>query len=155
MNEWLPDQKTVVVIGERHHWVYHWIVPANVIGKWEITLSELGHRTPFILHLEQVYQYVVGAAILEGARRHLKNAKLTGNHLRFELGLERGGETLPMIFEGEVLGDVIDGTAKCGRSPRVPMHSLKAVRDPRTVEPIEVVSFMRSLYDKTKRKKER
>lgn len=151
MNEWLPDQKTVVVIGERHHWVYQWIVPANIIGRWELSMPELSDRAPFTLHLEQVYQYVVGAAILDDARRHLKNAKLSGSHLRFELELERGGETLPMIFEGEVLGDVIDGTAKWNRSPQEIEHSWKAVRDPRTVEPIDVVSFMRSLYDKTKR----
>lgn len=151
MNEWLPDQKTVVVIGERHHWVYHWIVPANVIGRWELAIPELRDRTPFTLHLEQVYQYVVGAAILDGSRRHLKNAKLSGSHLRFELELERSGETLPVIFEGEVLGDVMDGTAKWHQSPQVIKHSWRAVRDPRTMEPIDVVSFMRSLYDKTKR----
>ena len=149
MNEWLPDQKTVVVVGERHHWVYHWIIPANVIGRWELTIPELRDRTPFILHLEQVYQYVVGAAILDGSRRHLKNAKLSGSYLRFELELERSGEILPVIFEGEVLGDVMNGTAKWDRIPQEIKHSWRAVRDPRTMEPIDVVSFMRSLYDKT------
>jgi hypothetical protein len=139
------------VIGERHHWVYHWIVPANVIGRWELSIPELRDRTPFTLHLEQVYQYVVGAAIVDDSRKPLKNAKLSGNHLQFELDLERGGGIQPVIFEGEVLGDVINGTAKWDRSPQVIKHSWSAVRDPRTMEPIDVVSFMRSLYDKTKR----
>jgi SAM-dependent methyltransferase len=151
MNEWLPDQKTVVVIGERHHWVYYWIVPSNVIGRWDLSSSEFPGSTPITMHLEQVYQYVVGAVILNGSRKHLKKAKLSGNHLRFELDLQRDGEVLPVVFEGEVQGDVITGASTRNRNSLVIKHPWKAVRDPRTVEPIDVVSFMRSLYDKTKK----
>jgi SAM-dependent methyltransferase len=151
MNEWLPDQKTVVVIEERHHWVFYWIVPANVIGQWELTVPELFDEGPVTMFLEQVYQYVVGAIILGGSRRHLKNSKLSGNFLRFELEFERERKVLPILFEGEVHGDLIKGTATWNRSSRVIKHPWEAFRDPRTVEPIDVVSFMRSLYDKTKR----
>jgi SAM-dependent methyltransferase len=150
MNEWLPDNKTVVVIGERHHWIYHWIVPANVIGLWELYIPELRDGTPVSMHLEQVYQYVVGAVIWDGSRRHLKNAKLSGSQIRFELELQRAGKTLPIIFEGKAIGNVITGTAIWDQGPQVVKHPWEAVRDPRTMEPIDVVSFMRSLYDKTK-----
>jgi hypothetical protein len=139
-----------VVIGERHHWVYHWIVPANVIGWWEISIAEFRERTPFTMQLEQVYQYVGGAVILDGSRKHLKNAKLSGSHLQFELDLKKDGEVHPMFFEGKILGDVITGTATQNRGPQEIKRPWRAVRDPSTVEPIDVVSFMRSLYDKMK-----
>lgn len=150
MNEWIPDQKTVVVIGERHHWVYHWIVPANVIGRWELSIVEFRERIPFTMQLEQVYQYVVGTVIIDGSRKHLKNAKLSGSHLKFELDLKKGREVHPMFFEGKVLGDVITGTATQNRGPQEIKSPWRAVRDPSTVEPIDVVSFMRSLYNKMK-----
>jgi SAM-dependent methyltransferase len=151
MNEWLPDQKTVVVIEERHHWVYHWIVPANVIGGWELSIPGLQEKDPIPLFLEQVYQYVVGAAILDDSRKHLKNAKLSGSHLQFELELKKDGDVLPVVFEGDVRGDVITGIAVWGRDFQAEKHPWRAVRDPRTMEPIDVISFMRSLYEKTKR----
>lgn len=150
VNEWIPDKKTVVVIGERHHWVYHWIVPANVIGRWELSIAEFHERTPFTMQLEQVYQYVGGAVILDGSRKHLKNVRLSGTHLQFELDLKKDGEVLPMFFEGRVLGDAITGTAAQNRGPQEIKRPWRAVRDPSTVEPIDIVSFMRSLYDKMK-----
>lgn len=150
MNEWLPDQKTVVVIGNRHHWVYQWIVPANVIGRWEFSIAGFHGRSPFSMHLEQVYQYVAGVVMIEGFRRHLKNAKLNGNLIQFEVELQEGGQTLPMLFKGEVFGDVITGTAIQNSGSLEMERPWKASRDPSTVEPLDVVSFMRSLYDKTK-----
>jgi ubiquinone/menaquinone biosynthesis C-methylase UbiE len=150
MNEWIPDQKTVVVIGERHHWVYHWIVPANVIGQWELSIREFNDRTPIRMQLEQVYQYVVGAVIYDGFRKHLKNAMLSGSHLQFELDLQRGREILQMSFDGKVYGDVITGTATRNNGLEEIRSPWQAERDPSTVESIDVVSFLKSLYDKTK-----
>ncbi len=151
MNEWLPDQKTLVVVGERHHWVYYWTVPANVIGRWKLSVPELRGRTPVPMHLEQVYQYVVGAVILDGSRKHIRKARLSGNHLKFELDLQRNGEVLPVVFEGVVSGDVITGVSTWTRGSQVTKYAWRAVRDPRTMEPIDVVSFMKSLYEKTKK----
>jgi SAM-dependent methyltransferase len=150
MNEWIPDQKTVVVIGERHHWVYHWIVPANVIGRWELSIALFRDRIPFTMRLEQVYQYVVGTVDLDDSRNNLKNAKLSGSHLQFELDFQRGGEVLTLFFEGIVMEDVIKGTVRLRRGPQEIKSSWRAVRDPSTVEPIDVVSFVRSLHDKMK-----
>ncbi len=150
MNEWIPDHKTVVVIGGRHHWVYHWIVPANVIGRWELSVGEFSDRNPITMQLEQVYQYVVGAVIYDKSRKHLKNAKLSGDHLQFELDLQKGREVLQLFFEGKVFGDVITGTTT-GNSGQEEIKSLwRAERDPSTVEPIDVVSFVKSLYNRTK-----
>jgi len=148
MNEWLPDQKNVVVVGERHHWVYRWTVPANVIGHWDLVCSQFSDRAPVNMHLEQVYQHVIGTVIINGTRIHLQKTMLTGCHLQFELVLPDGEETSPVVFEGEVQGDVMIGEARWERRPRTKHQSWRAVRDPRTVEPIDVVSFMRSLYDK-------
>jgi SAM-dependent methyltransferase len=151
MNEWLPDQKTVVVVGDRHHWVYRWIVPANVIGRWKLSCPDFRGGTPITMHLEQVYQHVVGAVLLDGERNHLRKTKLTGDSLQFELDLQKGGKVFPGVFEGKVQGDVILGEITRDRGSRVEKYPWRAVRDPRTIEPIDVVSFMRSLYDKTKR----
>jgi SAM-dependent methyltransferase len=150
MNEWIPDQNTIVVIGDRHHWVYHWIVPANVIGHWELSIGEFNDRIPIRMQLEQVYQYVVGAVLYDGSQNHLKNTKLSGSHLQFELDLQIGKKTLSMFFKGEVLGDAITGTATRNNGPGEIKSLWRAERDPSTVEPLDIVSFMRSLYDKMK-----
>lgn len=150
MNEWIPDQMTVVVIGDRHHWVYHWVVPANVIGQWELSIGDFSDRTPIMMHLEQVYQYVVGAVIYDGSRKSLKNAKLSGSHLQFELDLQRGRKIFQMSFDGIIFGDVIAGTATRNSGLEEIKSQWRAARDPSTVESIDVVSFLKSLYDKTK-----
>jgi SAM-dependent methyltransferase len=151
MNEWLPDQKTVVVIGERHHWVYSWIVPANIIGQWELFCPELRDGTPITMYLEQVYQHIIGSVLLDDVRKHLRKTKLTGNQLQFELRIHRGRDVLSVVFNGEVQGDVMAGDVTLDRGSRIEKYPWRAVRDPRTMEPIDVLSFMRSLYDKTKR----
>jgi SAM-dependent methyltransferase len=150
MNEWIPDQKTVVVIGDRHHWVYHWIVPANVIGLWELSIGELADSAPITMQLEQVYQYVVGAAVYPKSRKHLKNAKLRGNHLEFDLDVYKGGRVFHMSFEGIVNGDIITGKTKRNSGLEEIKSTWRAERDPSTVEPIDVISFMKSLYNKRK-----
>jgi ubiquinone/menaquinone biosynthesis C-methylase UbiE len=151
MNEWIPDQKTLVVIGKRHHWIYQWTVPANVIGQWELSIAELSEKSPITMKLEQVYQYIVGIVFSNNFRKHLKNTKLNGNHLQFELELQRGGEVHQMFFEGKIHGDVINGTAAQNDGPPEAKSSWRAIRDPSTIEPLDIVSFVKTLYDKTDR----
>jgi SAM-dependent methyltransferase len=148
MNEWLPDRKTVVVIGDRHHWVYHWVVPANVIGHWKLSVGNLNTGNPMSMQLEQVYQYVVGAVVYEKSRKLLKNAKLSGSHLQFDLDYQMNSVVVRMSFEGIVKGDVVTGTAVWNGGQEKMTSPWRAERDPSTVEPIDVVSFMKSLYKK-------
>jgi len=150
MNEWIPDQKTVVVIGERHHWVYCWIVPANVIGKWDLSIVDLFDNSPFPMWLEQVYQYVVGTVRFGESQKHLKNTQLIGEKLQFELGLQDKRESFSLRFEGRVHGDIAEGTVVLTKGSQERMSSWKALRDPTTREPIDVVSFTRSLVDRIK-----
>jgi SAM-dependent methyltransferase len=150
MSEWIPDRKTLVVIGERHHWIYCWIVPANVIGKWELSIVDFHDNSPFPMWLEQVYQYVVGTVRFGGSRKHLKNAQLSGENLLFELDFQDKRETFSLRFEGRVHGGIAEGTVTLTQGSQNRMSSWKALRDPTTTEPIDVVSFTRTLVDRIK-----
>ena len=111
------------------------IVPANIIGQWEIVCPELRDGTPITMYLEQVYQHMVGAVLLDDARKHLRKTKLMGNKLQFELDIQRDRDVLSVVFKGEVLGDVMAGEVTWDRGSRIEKYPWRAVRDPRTELP--------------------
>lgn len=73
--------------------VYFWVVPAKVAGSYQVTAG----REKFDLKLEQKYQDVTGTAKIGGKDVAIKNGKLEGTKLTFELDMADGK---PRKFEG-------------------------------------------------------
>ena len=96
IGDWKPDQTE-----HDGGYVYLWIVPANVAGRWE--LQHGGDR--IALDLTQRYQEVSGSAVVGGATLPLSDASLRGNEIAFTLAL-RGQ---PTRFRGAVAGNAMQG----------------------------------------------
>ena len=60
MEQWAPDRRIEV----RANYLYLWIVPANVSGRWEGTMRAKGRRLPLRLELQQEFQTASGTAFL-------------------------------------------------------------------------------------------
>ncbi len=103
MEDWEPDQ-SVTVQGRVG---YMWIVPAKVAGTW----TWQSGSGPAELTLKQNFQKIEGTLKLNGKDLPLKNAKLDGAHISFEVS-ETPAAT--RAYTGTVNGNSIAGTTKSG-----------------------------------------
>lgn len=91
MNDW-PADRTDYVGGS---YVYLWVVPAKVGGRWEVETQEGG----FTLDLQQQFQQVLGVA-RSGGLHNSVTGSLEGDVLHFNVG--------GMDYVGKVEGDRIN-----------------------------------------------
>ena len=103
MGDWLPDQKDT--LAPRYD-VYLWIVPAKVAGRWNVQRGE----KQFTVELMQKYQDVTGTAQVDGKTVPVKNGRLRGTEITFDIDVD--GQS--GVFRGEVDGDTIKGSAGWG-----------------------------------------
>lgn len=98
MAEWRPDDE-IRVGGDR---AYLWIVPAQVDGRWEMTMAGGGTA---ILDFDQSFQFFTGTAQRGGDGVYLGEGRLRGPALSFTADLGAGERR----YRGAVDGDVIAG----------------------------------------------
>ena len=85
--------------------VYLWVVPAQVGGKWQLSDARSGAES-FTLELDQKYQELSGSATIEGRSVPLRNARVAGERVSFEVPLA-GGQV--KRYEGRFAGGRIQG----------------------------------------------
>ncbi len=140
MGEWEPDIPTVLKndsdsqIPFDNHTVYFWILPANVSGTWELTMSDGTDRKPCVLHIDQKFQKLQGNFIDGEIKIPVKNITIEGDKLQFSAGEEIKGKKSGRLFFGTVNGDYIAGTVKTKDGVR----TWKAKRDPSTIISIDI-----------------
>ncbi len=110
MGEWLPDRKLEIESGGRIHDVYFWILPANVSGTWEWTMSAGDEELQYKLNLNQKFQQVTGNLTSRGTTVQIKNITLEGNRIQFIHEDNIGNQYVNHKFNGLVDGNSIDGT---------------------------------------------
>jgi SAM-dependent methyltransferase len=106
MGDWDADQ-SVTVQGRTG---YMWIVPAKVAGTWTWQSAS----GPAELTLRQTFQKIEGSLKLNGKDLPLKNAKLEGAHISFEVG---DNQASARTYTGMVNGNTIAGSSKAGTAP--------------------------------------
>lgn len=112
MGDWMPD--TVV----RVTWpagttstVQVWVLPADVAGTWELTVSAPGEERHLRVRFNQRYQEVSGTASEGGRTVALAGARLAGDRLEFRL-TTRNGEEEVLHFAGRVAGGEMAGMVR-------------------------------------------
>lgn len=90
MGDWRPDAWREV----QSRYIYLWIVPAKVEGRWQVTRAD---GSSFVLDLTQTYQFVKGTAELRTGTRPLPFANLRGDEFRFSID----GEHYTAKVEGD------------------------------------------------------
>jgi hypothetical protein len=92
--------------------VFLWIIPARIDGNWTWTTADGQRRTAV---LRQEYQMLSGRVEAGRANFRLRNARVKGYEVSFEL--TRGGTPdAPVVerYRGRVEGRTITGTGEAG-----------------------------------------
>jgi SAM-dependent methyltransferase len=89
MGEWDPEK----VVGDPgKSYIYLYIIPARVAGRWESELATGGGKpVPYHFSFEQNYQLVHGTARVGDRDLRLPQFRLSGENLAFNLVLPAGG----------------------------------------------------------------
>jgi SAM-dependent methyltransferase len=123
MADWEPDQEFQV----DGRWVFYWVVPAVVRGRWTWGVGECS-ALRVSARLEQRFQHVSGTATARGASTMLEDVELRGAHIAFTLVTRESGVAVRMRHQGEVMGDAIEGWIEVDAGPLRGTHSWSAVR---------------------------
>jgi SAM-dependent methyltransferase len=99
MADWKPDVSDAIA-----GYVYLWIVPARVEGRWQLRSGERSLQ----LTLKQRFQELQGAAQVDGRSVPLRDARLRGSEIEFTVDV--AGR--PTRFRG-----VVDGRQMRGNEP--------------------------------------
>lgn len=110
MGEWKPDQRSEVAVpnksyGQPVSQVYLWYVPANVAGKWRWQLNVGGRPHVYEARIDQRFQALEAAALVDGGSAVTRNLKLRGDQIELTLVREMYGQPVIHEFSGRVAGD--------------------------------------------------
>jgi hypothetical protein len=121
MGDWDADQEKTLLVPEKtvgdpgKSYVYLYIVPARVAGRWESQVALGGKLVPLNFAFQQNYQYVHGSVRVGEREVRLPQFRLAGERIAFNLAVPAAsGSPVVHRFDGVVQGDAIDGTVTVG-----------------------------------------
>jgi hypothetical protein len=120
LGEWDPDEEKTLLVPEKvvgdpgKSYVFLYIVPARVAGRWQSEIATDGKVVPYQFSFEQNYQLVHGAARVGERDLRLPQFRLSGERIAFNLVVPGSGGAVSHRFEGLVRGDAIEGTVAIG-----------------------------------------
>lgn len=109
LQDWQPDQKSTV----RKN-VFLWIVPAQVGGRWGVTIALPAGERRYEIELRQKFQEIDGVVRYDRKMTGLWNARLSGEHISFVVVDDSGPVETNLYFDGRVAGDAIEGVVRRG-----------------------------------------
>ena len=109
MGGWQPDEVSRADGATAHLW----LVPANVTGKWRLSYPQGGRQVavPFEV-TRQHFQFPEGMLDLQGVETSLRDARVSGDQLRFAF---TGTDGTVRTFTGSVRGGQVEGEVHDGR----------------------------------------
>ena len=124
LEDWRPDRTSTL----RKN-LFLWIVPARVVGRWQMRLALPPIERLIEIEFAQHYQEVSASAHLNGVPAPVWEARLTGARLSFILvdTTDRDNEA-SLYFEGRVGGDTIEGKVARGVGTARAVAQWRAVR---------------------------
>jgi Methyltransferase domain len=119
MDDWSPDEEREIKVPEKKagtpgvSYVYSWIVPEKVAGKWRTQLDVAGKETAVEIMFDQNFQ-ILGGTLRAGSEIVVLNGRVKGDEVKFttESKGSPGGERHE--FSGRVSGASITGTVRIG-----------------------------------------
>ncbi len=116
MGEWQPDEQLVMdapdkpVGRDKKSKVFYWVIPANAAGKWRWELPVAGRNAIFEMPVTQNFQMITGTPTVDGRALTLARARLSGDHISFELTDAAAGTRYE--FAGRIFGHNISGSVR-------------------------------------------
>jgi SAM-dependent methyltransferase len=117
--DWKPDRHVQI---SKNFYLY--VVPANVAGRWQLSLPLPGGTREYDLELTQRFQEVKGGARVQGGYLPAFEPRLTGDTIEFVLI----DDHLSYRFQGRVSTHAIEGTVRWGAGPRQQEGPWRATR---------------------------
>jgi hypothetical protein len=120
MGEWDPDDSGTLIVPEKtvgdpgKSYIFFWIVPARVAGRWESQIMAGGKPVSWQFSFEQNFQLVHGTARAGEREVTLPQFRMVGEQLAFRLDVPVAGKPVTYQFRGWVKGDAIEGTVTVG-----------------------------------------
>ena len=120
MGEWDPDDDATLEVPEKtvgdpgKSYIFLWIVPARIAGRWESQLPAGGKPAIFDFSFEQNFQLVHGTVRVGDRELKLPQFRMVGEQLSFKLDVPGAGKPVSYQFRGWVKGDAIEGNVMIG-----------------------------------------
>ncbi len=116
MGEWLPDSTVRVAWPSGTTSAVHlWIVPADLAGTWDITVSGAAVDRRYRIRLEQEFQRLSGTASHGGRSVELRGARVSGDTVGFVVADTLGGAETMLHFRGNMRGGAMAGAVTVER----------------------------------------
>jgi hypothetical protein len=123
MGDWYPDEQKDIVVPEKKvgtpgvSYVYLWVVPSRVAGKWQGQMSAGGKDVPVELSFEQLFQIVEGSLRVGEQTTALRGRVSNGDQIDFSTPPKGSPGNERHEFRGRIAGDAIEGTVRIGEGP--------------------------------------
>jgi hypothetical protein len=127
IGDWDPDDDETLIVPEKvvgdpgKSYIFLWIVPARVAGRWESQVMAGGELLPWQFSFEQHFQFVHGTARVGSREVKVPQFRMAGEQVAFKVEVPAAGKAVTYQFRGRVKGDAIEGTVTVGdgSGPRV------------------------------------
>jgi hypothetical protein len=120
MGEWHADEMHTLDVPEKtvgnpgKSYVYRWIVPAKIAGRWQSQIATGAQPANWEFEFTQRFQMFDGVAKSGSQKITLRAPNLEGDQISFAFFTKPGDNSTRHEFKGTVKGDVIEGTLRLG-----------------------------------------
>jgi hypothetical protein len=132
MGDWYPDAQKDIPVPEKVvgtpgvSYIYLWVVPVKVAGKWQAQMNAAGKETPLELAFVQSFQMLEGSLRAGGENVLLRGRISDGDRITFTTQPKGSPGGQRHEFTGRVSGDTIAGTVRIGEGNAVRQASWSA-----------------------------
>lgn len=118
MGDWYPDDQRDIPVPEKVvgtpgvSYIYMWVVPARVAGKWQVSVT--GRDTPYEVAFDQLFQILEGTLRAGPVSTALRGRVTNGDQITFATQPKGSPGGQRHEFSGRITGDTISGTVRIG-----------------------------------------
>ncbi len=133
MGDWYPDEQKTLIVPEKKvgnagiSYIFSWVVPALVAGKWQSTINVGGKDVPYEFDMEQFFQNIDGPARAGGVTGEMRG-KMTAEQVKFSLTGKGSQKIERHEFQGQLTGETITGTVRIGEGAAARQSAWSAKR---------------------------
>ena len=124
MGAWYPDDQRDIPVPEKTvgtpgvSYLYYWVVPAKVAGRWQTNLNVAGKEVPYEIAFDQTFQILEGT-LRAGSESAPLRGRLSGDQVTFTTQPKGSPGNMRHEFRGRVDKDTITGTVRIGEGAGV------------------------------------
>jgi hypothetical protein len=124
MGDWYPDEQKDIVVPEKKvgtpglSYVYLWVVPSRVAGKWQGSMSAAGKDVALELDFDQLFQIIDGTLRVGSTATQFRGRISNGDQIMFVTQPKDSPGKERHEFRGRIAADTIEGTVRVGEGPK-------------------------------------